>query len=250
MGNGKKFKGTILDEKKVSKVDTNSAETRLPAIILVDSSGSMGKYDDLVRSSLKMIYDEILSDPVARKAVELGVISFNEVVNILQPPCEIYNQKARGRDLKYETEGQTLTGFAVQEALYQFDVRLQEHKSAKSGARSYAPILIIISDGAPFCAVPSVQAENLKLLDEACKIIKSKVENQQLNVICFAIGNECNYEVMQRLTGTDNPNRLVRIEGECVEGERIAEIFKMSSSVIIKMSNSGKFDTFLDSAVK
>ncbi len=245
-----KYSNTIIDDEKLPGVDINSAQRRLPSIILIDSSASMSKYSDIVKKSIISIYNEILDNPVASRAVELGIITFNETTKIQQPICEIYRQKRKGHNLQFECEGQTLTGFAVNEALNQLELRKKEHINAKSGVRSYAPLLFIISDGAPFCAVPEVQRENMKLLDEACKEIKEKVSSDSLRVVCFEIGERCSHDIMQKLTGTDDSRRVIHISGESDSISEISEVFSITSSMIVSQSNGEDFNENIGSIKK
>jgi len=233
----KKYKNTIMDE-NIPGVDIFETQKRLPSILLVDCSGSMQNNKSAIEASVQAVYTEILADPVASRAVELGIMSFNETIKILVNIQEIYKQTDRGENLNFVCEKQTLTGFAVQEALYQLESRVQMYIDSKSGIRSYAPILFIISDGAPACYNLEVKREEEKAREEVYVKIKNLVSQNKLNVICFEIGNLCNHEVMQKLTGTDDPKRVIHLNSGEESAREVSKAFKITSSLLISQSNN------------
>ena len=59
------------------KAVTLNVSKRLPAIMLVDTSGSMGSYEDLLKRSVEGLYEAILADRTASNSTELAVLTFN-----------------------------------------------------------------------------------------------------------------------------------------------------------------------------
>ena len=70
---------------------------RLPAIMLVDTSGSMGSYEDLLKRSVEGLYESILGDRIASNSAELAVLTFNSDIEILERMREIKHRKLRER---------------------------------------------------------------------------------------------------------------------------------------------------------
>ena len=70
---------------------------RLPAIILVDTSGSMSSYENLLKKSVEGLYEAILADRTASNATELAILTFNSDIEILERMREIKIQEAQGK---------------------------------------------------------------------------------------------------------------------------------------------------------
>ena len=92
---------------------------RLPAIILVDTSGSMSSYEELLKKSVEGLYEAILADRTASNATELAILTFNSDIEILERMREIKVQEAQGKNLDFHCHGCTLTGLALKNAIMQ-----------------------------------------------------------------------------------------------------------------------------------
>lgn len=225
--------GRVLNSDKLSGmggIDIMNTQKRQPAIILVDTSGSMRGNEELLQNSVVRLYEEIMCNPVASNAVELGIMEFNDYIHVLVEPKEVYKQEDMGRSLVFECAGQTLTGLAVKEAIARLEKRIQEIK--KAGIPHYSPILFLLSDGEPYCSIDEVEQENKAALIESIKKIENMVQKNKLRVVCVEVGLGCNHELMKKLTGiSDEPN--ARVMNISSAGE-LADFFKWTSSYLIQ----------------
>ena len=88
-------------EKRVNPMNQNR---RLPSIVLVDTSGSMYNYANLLKKSVEELNDAILSDRRAAKSTELAVLTFNSDIEILERMREIKSQESKGKNLDFHCE--------------------------------------------------------------------------------------------------------------------------------------------------
>lgn len=66
-------------------VNVMNTNKRGSASIVIDTSGSMNPYRDLLKRLICEFYDDVLKDPIASNILELSIITFNSDVFILQP---------------------------------------------------------------------------------------------------------------------------------------------------------------------
>jgi len=235
--------GSILGDKHLNseKPDIMERAKRLDAIILVDTSGTMTGYQNLLTECVRKLYAEIMKDPQAKRAVELGVVTFNNYICIKQQITEIYKQKHEG-NLEFECGGGTLTGHAVRKALSMLKKRRKQLEDGHFHV--YPPILFIISDGDPGCPDdPGVQSETNEYLEEVIDEIREEVQARELTVVCFQIG-EFATDVMKDLTGRSDGNlenvyyKLDFDKDEKVNSGKIKDFFKFASSFLISKSRA------------
>ena len=226
---------TDLSEFGEKSIDLMNTRKRLPAIILVDTSGSMEGYENLLKGAVEGLYDAILADRTARAAVELCVLTFNSDIEILEPLREIGQQEARGRNLNFHCDGVTLTGLALKTAISQLECRLQAYNNHTPKIKHYAPLLFLISDGKPECYDDHViPQENLAML-EAKKYIRQEVANNHLVVVSVEVGNQCDHNLMIELTGLRDDKHVKRVNNAA----ELANFFKFTSSLIVDSSKNG-----------
>ena len=94
-------------------VNVMNTNKRGSASIVIDTSGSMNPYRDLLKRLICEFYDDVLKDPIASNILELSIITFNSDVFILQPMSEVKAQEKKGKDIDLHCEGLTLTGCAL-----------------------------------------------------------------------------------------------------------------------------------------
>ena len=90
-------------------VNVMNTNKRGSASIVIDTSGSMNPYRDLLKRLICEFYDDVLKDPIASNILELSIITFNSDVFILQPMSEVKAQEKKGKDIDLHCEGLTLT---------------------------------------------------------------------------------------------------------------------------------------------
>ena len=219
-------------EKKVVKINTSR---RLPAVILVDTSGSMSDYEELLQNSVEELYAAISRDRAACNATELAVVCFNSDITILEKLREIKQHEAQGRNLKFHCDGMTLTGLALKKTIEQLEGRKSVYMNSIPRIRNYAPIIFFISDGKPECYDEATQ----KLEDEAmqyCKeYIRKEVLENRLIVISVEVGDFCDHNLMRELTGLRDDKHVMKVDN----ATELANFFKITSSIIISSSKTG-----------
>jgi uncharacterized protein YegL len=121
----------------------DNPEPRCPCVLLLDTSGSMsGKPIQELNEGIRTFKQELMSDPLATKRVEIAVVTFGPVtvdnsfqtVPFFQPSPLTAN-------------GDTPMGAAIAAAIDIVTKRKQEYKS--HGVAYYKPWIILITDGAP-----------------------------------------------------------------------------------------------------
>jgi uncharacterized protein YegL len=125
----------------VSFVD--NPEPRCPCVLLLDNSGSMaGPAIDQLNAGLRQFQQELTSDPLAAKRVEVAIISFGPV-RVQQDfiTAEMFTAPSLA------TEGGTPMGEAIMEALDLVKLRKQQYQA--NGIAYYRPWIFMITDGAP-----------------------------------------------------------------------------------------------------
>ncbi|WP_230199151.1 vWA domain-containing protein [Risungbinella massiliensis] len=118
-------------------------EPRCPCILLLDTSGSMrGEPIEELNQGLASFKDELMSDDMAMKRVELAVVSFGPVT------VESEFQTADQFQAPYLTaENDTPIGAAVDQALKMLEERKEQYR--ENGIDYYRPWVFLITDGAP-----------------------------------------------------------------------------------------------------
>ena len=218
-----------------AKVNILNQEKRLPTILLVDTSGSMRSYKSLLKDSVEGVYDSIFSNRKASNVIELGVMTFNSEIQVLEKLREIKLQKSKGKNLDFECNGVTLTGLAVKAALAHLRAREVAYEEAKPAVHHYAPILFFISDGKPECYDDAVKPQEERARRESIAYIRKVVAANQLVVISVEVGDYCDHSMMVQLTGLDDDRHVIKVNN----GIEFSKFFQLSSSVIISSSQTG-----------
>jgi uncharacterized protein YegL len=180
-------------------------------VLLLDNSGSMaGQPIDQLNAGLRQFQQEIASDALASKRVEIAIISFGPVrvqqdfvtADMFTPP-------------HLTTEGGTPMGEAIMEALDLVKLRKQQYQA--NGVAYYRPWIFLITDGAPTddwtAAAKAVQAAE-----------KSKA------LAFFPVGVEgADFEVLRQIS----PRAPIRLRGLAFR-----ELFQWLSNSLSGVSKS------------
>lgn len=121
----------------------DNPEPRCPCVLLLDTSGSMaGMPITQLNEGVRTFRQELLSDPLATKRVEVAVVSFGPV-NIVSDFHTVPNFHPK----ELETTGDTPLGDAILTGIDMVNRRKKEYK--ENGIAYYKPWIILITDGAP-----------------------------------------------------------------------------------------------------
>jgi uncharacterized protein YegL len=119
-------------------------EPRCPCILLLDCSSSMqGAPIKELNNGLKIFKDQLISDNLAAKRVEVTVIKFSsdiELINEFEVAEEFEPQELTA-------EGLTSMGKAIEEAIQLLSARKEIYK--RNGISYYRPWIFMITDGCP-----------------------------------------------------------------------------------------------------
>jgi len=133
----------FLEQIPFSVEFAENPEPRCPCILLLDTSGSMrGKPIEELNNGIKVFKEELMSDSMALKRIELAIISFGPVnieadfqmVDVFQPH-------------ELTAKGATPMGAAILQAVEMLNTRKELYKT--NGISYYRPWIFMITDGAP-----------------------------------------------------------------------------------------------------
>ena len=186
MKNQDKTKRTSANKyQHVNEVDISNPAVRCPVILLLDTSKSMkGEPIKELENGLCQLITEIQDDIAALNSVELCIVTLDENATIQLPFTPASDLVPRKLGLK--AEGGTFTGKALSRAYEQISVRRKMY--AENGIFSYAPWIVLMSDGKPG---DQWQAPAEKLL----KLTK----RLQMQYIGIAIGDKANTKIMREM---------------------------------------------------
>jgi len=191
-------------------------------MLLLDSSGSMkGTPIEALNRGVQQFIEELQSDDLTSVSVELGIISFGNKVDYVQPIDAI----AKLSIPKLKADSVTPMGEAVELALNEMMDRITEYKTL--GIPFYKPWLIIMTDGEPTDDYRK-SAQRLKTLAELEKVI----------VFAIGVGVNPNMEILGEFCDSKRPPKRL-------EGLRFAELFTW-----IKDSLSSVAASFVDDKIK
>ena len=121
----------------------DNPEPRCPCLLLLDVSGSMrGQPIEELNAGLGTLKEELTSDTLAMKRVEIGIITFGPVQTELQ-----FQSAASFYPPTLSTQGDTPMGTAIRQGLDMVRHRKDEYRA--HGISYYRPWIFLITDGGP-----------------------------------------------------------------------------------------------------
>lgn len=196
----------------------DNPEPRGPAILIVDTSSSMsGKKIEALNRGLEQFASELAADNLARKRVDVAVVSFGGTVKTV---CDFTNAESFLAPT-LQANGGTPMGEAVVRAVTMLEQRKMQYRAA--GIAYYRPWLFLITDGEPTDDGSHYWQDAIALIHEGEK--KGKLS-------FFGVGvEEAN---MKRLNLLCPPKRpAMKLRGLCFR-----ELFSWLSSSLKAVSSS------------
>jgi uncharacterized protein YegL len=190
----------------------DNPEPRCPCLLLLDVSGSMnGQPIAELNSGIAAFKEELSTDTLAMKRVEVGIITFGPVR--VETP---FQSAAAFQPPTLNSQGDTPMGEAIRQGLELVKQRKAEYRA--NGISYYRPWVFLITDGAPTDEWQSAAASIREA--EAGK-----------HLAFFAIGVEnANMEILQQISSARAPLRL--------NGLRFRELFAWLSGSLGNVSRS------------
>jgi uncharacterized protein YegL len=169
----------LLDQQPLGPVTfAENPEPRCPCLLLLDTSGSMaGRPIEELNAGIRAFYEELQSDSLAVKRVEVALISFGPVRII-----STFSTADFFLDPTLAAEGDTPLGEAITTGIDLIRKRKEEYRS--NGISFYRPWIFLITDGSPtdkwqHAASMVREGENAK----AFAFFAIGVQNADMNVL-------------------------------------------------------------------
>jgi uncharacterized protein YegL len=195
----------------------DNPEPRCPCLLILDTSQSMsGEPIAALRRGLEVFREELMAVPLARKRVEVAVISFGVEVKVVQDFVTVDRFQAP----LLQAEGETPLCTAIVRALDLVEQRKQRYRL--NGVPYSRPWLFLITDGMP-------QGDTLEMTRQAVQRLRAAEAAHK--AAFFAVGVEgANMKLLERIS--------VRPALK-LEGLRFSELFAWLSASTAHAALSG-----------
>ncbi len=174
-------------------------EHRCPSVLLLDISGSMqGEPIRQLQEGVGIYRDSLFGDNLARKRVEVAIVTFGGSVELVQSFATADNFLAP----TLTARGNTPMGEAVVTALRALEDRKQEYKAA--GIQYYRPWVFLVTDGGPTDA-------DTHHWNEAKEQIKQGEAGRKFSFFCVGVEN-ADWDRLTELNPARQPLKLNGLE--------------------------------------
>ena len=204
------FEGFVMPKAKV-----------LPVILLLDVSGSMsydGKIQEL-NSSVKEMIESFTKEQVIQSEINVAIITFGSEV-------KLHTDLTPAREVKFEdltADGCTCMGKAFDMAYEMIEDKTKVPKNA------FRPVIVLVSDGAPYDPYDANQIEFKKQLER----FTTEGRSSKCDRWSLAIGADADIDMMKKFL--DHPEKEVCYVEDAAD---IHKFFRFISSCTIQRSQS------------
>lgn len=173
---------------------THGQQPHVATVLLLDTSFSMeGAKIDQINESLRFFKEDIMQNELARKRVDLAIVSFGKEVSIIKDFGPIDEFKPP----KLIADGATPMGEAILKAINMVENRKNEYKN--NGTDYFRPWIFLITDGEPTDMI-----ENDFMWNEVTRKVHEGETNRKFAF--FAVGVDS--ADMKTLTEIASQNRI------------------------------------------
>lgn len=189
----------------------DNPEPRCPCVLLLDTSGSMqGAPIEELNQGLIQFKEELLTDGLAAKRVEVAIVGFGPV-RVVTP----FTSPEQFTPPELTANGDTPMGAAIERAFELIRLRKEEYRA--NGIAYFRPWIFLITDGSPTDSVTT-----------ATRLIKDGETNKTVKV--FAVGVQG--------ADLDNLSQLVVNTPLRLNGLRFRDLFAWLSNSLSQVSHS------------
>lgn len=190
-------------------------ERKVPICLLLDVSGSMCNYDGSNKTKIEEINDNVKTflefvknDPRASKISEICIITFGDVVKVVQDYSDIANINIP----KFTAHGGTPLGGAVEKAIELLSKRRQYYRD--NNIEHFKPILLLMTDGEP--------TDNYYA---SAKNFSERVNKKEFKVFPVGMGKSFNCSILNQFSPLLPPKQISKTE----EFEKLFNLLSESS---------------------
>lgn len=160
----------------------------LPVLFLVDNSGSMANEKiNTVNAALKEMIAEFTSIKNAKGKIHIGIITFGNKVEVIQPIDKIENISLP----EFTASGKTWMGEAIEKAVDLLEDRTMVPE------RAYTPTIILLSDGLPSDCPGKMNPQNYDFSQwEPLRKLHSSKRLIKCPKLALGIGEGTNYRML------------------------------------------------------
>ncbi len=192
-----------------------SQSRRLPIYLLLDTSGSMaGAPIQAVTQGVRLLYDELMSDPMAIETVYIAVLTFNSRSKMEIPLTEL----TQFNPPQLQAGGATSLGAALRLLGDSLDKDIISNSADRKG--DYKPLVFLMTDGLP--------TDNWEAAADA---IKNRSKQKVATIIAVGCGGGVDVDTLKRITD-------VVLMMETLSPDQINQFFKWVSQSVSVASKS------------
>jgi uncharacterized protein YegL len=172
----------------------NPQQPQVATVLLVDTSSSMsGDKIRQLNDGLRFFKDDVSSNPLARKRVEVSVVSFGGAVTIEHPFSAIDDFDPP----MLKADGDTPMGESILQAVDLIKGRKQVYREV--GTDYYRPWIFMVTDGEPTDMSPGE-----KLWDDAVRAVHQGESNREF--LFFGVGvDPADMETLKQICPPERP---------------------------------------------
>lgn len=165
----------------------NPQQPHVATVLLIDTSGSMAMNIPQLKEGLAQFKGDVLNDDLARKRVDLAIVSFDSDVQVIHDFSSIEEFAVP----PFEANGTTSMGSGILKAIELCENRKNEYKT--KNISYYRPWIFLITDGEPTDISLGSPLWN--------KVLKSVHEGEEKNrFLFFAVGvDDANMEILSQI---------------------------------------------------